>query len=236
MMAPATNLYNLSNTGPRRQGQTRKSGLASLHGDRLKAQKLGKVEETEEDINAPPQDSSDEREAADAIEDDCGVLSEDSEFAAKKKRKARPAKSPSPSSPSRNPNIKPSKFCSDIWDVPGDSQKSERGSNGMRRSSQKRKSDHMSNDDMMGMGFMASQVTKTKKGASYGKAKVKNIHKAAPKKEGKPAAKRDSRAASVEKGGLKIPNLQGHYDAGRYSVSIEGVSILQSLRALSGSI
>ena len=152
----------LTATGHRRQGQTKRNPYQSLHGHRVSNKKANQGSaETELDIDAPPHDSSDERGAVFEAEG-YGEVSDDSEFEVTARK--------SGSSP-RKPACSPRSATS--------------GSplQGLRQGSQKRKSEHGS-DERLNMSFEAANLSKRRKGVGYGRSKAKdkprNIHEKQP--------------------------------------------------------
>ena len=124
----------------------------------------GASRETREDINAPPQDSSDERETAVFEAEGYGEASDDSEFEAVKVGKA----TSTPRDPASSPQT--ANTGSPHHSIPC-------------QNYEKRESEHWL-DDSLGMSFQTSHLKRHGKGIGYGKTKakpkLKNIHKTSP--------------------------------------------------------
>ena len=194
------NLYDLSNTGPRRQGQRRENNSPSLHGHRfngrnLKAKNVGISEEIEKNISAPPQDSSDEKEAPVFEAEGYGEASDDSEFDNVTVGKPRSTR---PDPIFHKENLKTGRPLDAHALNDKDSQERH-----LHLSSQKRKAEYSSdNEAIVNMSFQMSQSKKYRKSAGYGKAKAapRNIHKApASKGEKEFMGKRSALAAKEGK-------------------------------------
>ena len=179
MATAIPNTICLTATGHRRQGQTRRIQYTSLHGDRVGSKKTEEEsKEKEEDVDAPPQDSSDEREAPVFEAEGYGEASDDSEF--EKVKVGKPQSSP------RNPVSTPEIFeKSQTMKLlsAGCPQQSM-----LQHSSQKRRSEQLS-DEELNMSFKISQQKRQRRAASYGKSKAKlkpsNIHEAPPMEQEK---------------------------------------------------
>ena len=172
--------YDLSNNGSRRQGQTRESNLLSLHGHRFnsrnaKAENVGTLEEREDDIDALPQDSSEEREAPLFEAEGYGASSDDSEFNDVRGRKPRASQWNPTSSVESTRTKRPSDVYPSKWDASQESL--------LCLNSGKRKEEPLSdNDAIVNMSFQVSQPKKHRKSAGYGKTKAgpRNIHEPPP--------------------------------------------------------
>lgn len=175
MATAIPNTICLTATGLRRQGQTRRNPYTSLHGYRV-SDKKPEVDsrEEEEDVNAPPKDSSDEEGPSVFEAEGYGQASDDSEF--EEVKVGKPRSSPrNPASPPRTVNKShiPGTLCPD--------------QNEMQPSSGKRKSGYSSND-AFNISFEMSQPKRQKKSIGYGKTKAKpkprNIHETPPAEQG----------------------------------------------------
>lgn len=194
-MAPAIpKMICLTATGHRRQGQTKRNPYQSLHGHRVSNEKANQGSaETELDIDAPPHDSSDEKEVTVFEAEGYGEASDDSEFEVTARK---------PGSSPRKPAFSPRSATS------GSPLQS------LRQSSQKRKSEH-GNDEKLNMSFEASNLSKGRKGVGYGKSKAKakprNIHEKQPVGQtlASSVKKKNSLAAGESSSGFIKPPTEG---------------------------
>ena len=189
MATAIPNTICLTATGLRRQGQTRRNPYTSLHGYRVSDKKPDKASrEQEEDVNAPPQDSSDEERPSVFEAEGYGQTSDDSEFEEVKAGKTR--------SSSRNPASLPG--IVDTSHIPGTVCPDQTE---MYHSGSKRKTEHASNEGL-DISFEMSHPKRQRKSIGYGKtqakSKLRNVHETPPAEH---REKRDrKRKASPAKG------------------------------------
>ena len=201
--------YDLSTSGTRRQGQRRDKNVPSLHGHRFKHQnrKVNNVvivEQKEEDINAPPQDSSDEGEASIFKAEEYGEASNDSGFDVTIGK-------PRSSQLVRASTRKKSKIQgpSDIYAFNNvDSLESQ-----LAFTRQERKVEHLDDDEaVLNMSFQVSQSKTHRQSVGYGKKKVtyKNIHEAPlSRQKDQSTVKRTSSATKEGGSGFVRPPTDG---------------------------
>lgn len=184
MATAIPNTICLTATGHRRQGQTKRNPYKSLHGHRIsdkKAEEASKV--ADEDVNAPPKDSSDEKEAAIFEAEGYGEASDESKFEEPKVGK--------PGSKQRDPVSSPRRA-----DIGSPHQST------AHNSGQKRKIESWA-DEKLNMSFDVSHLKRQRKGVGYGKTKakpkLKNIHETVPaEQEHKRGVKRKAALAKGE--------------------------------------
>ena len=193
-----TVLYDLSNTGPRKIGMNRKTNFASLHGNALQAKDQTRTP-SPEDINAPPQDSSDE--ASVIAEEDANtkntIESKECSSGSRSPRSPTRGKSDSPEvekeqdeAPLDPSIIPPSKLKSSIHE------NSLHGSQGSRPLGMAVIDED--EGDPFGMSSQASKKRKTAYGSSSQRSTQENIHHGPVKAQRKKPLGRNNSSASKD--------------------------------------
>ncbi len=199
--------YNLSNAGSRRVGLTRSSNFQGPHAHRfpvknIRRKDVKKVKQEDVDIDAPPQDSSEEERVPIFEAENYGEASDTTDSDSQRKP---PSSQQDPTLPSTTPpSGRQSVACSPRRKYP---QK-----NGSQVCGQKRKAEQVSDDETI--RNMSFRIEKQKRTAGYGKSRAGPQHKTMSepvqgKEPRESIAKRNSQGAEEGVSAFICPRTDG---------------------------